>query len=251
MGLDMFVFKYNKGMDEETFYNVVEARRYDDDIEGEFLKDFYELTNCVDLDSYIDYKSEKLMKFYEKHLSKSILSGITSKPMSESEFKDSKELDEYKGDYNDYVTHFESCRDDLLARLFSDLRERIGEIEQRSKMCKELSDLLSELEEPQRIAYWRKHSDLNGYMEELYREKGGNNEFNCSPLYLEREDVEMIISDHEKHLDTNNDFSICESRGFFWGESDDEDWADSLKDFKRILEETDWDNETVYYYCWW
>ena len=38
--------------------------------------------------------------------------------------------------------------------------------------------------EVKEIAYWRKHNALHGWMEKLYRKKGGTEEFNCVPLEL-------------------------------------------------------------------
>ena len=42
------------------------------------------------------------------------------------------------------------------------------------------------------IAYWRKHNALHGWMEKLYRKKGGTEEFNCVPLELVEADLEML-----------------------------------------------------------
>lgn len=104
------------------------------------------------------------------------------------------------------------------------------------------------------IFYWRKHSDLHGLMEEMYHSrleeikeyiKAEDKEcFNCIPLVITKEDVIEIIELHE-----NNE--IPEARGFFWGASREEDFKESLEQFKELLEETDWDNETVFYNSWW
>ncbi|MFC3874946.1 phosphoglycerate kinase [Neisseria musculi] len=42
------------------------------------------------------------------------------------------------------------------------------------------------------IAYWRKFNHLHGRMENLYREKGGENIFNCCTVRLERDDLERL-----------------------------------------------------------
>ena len=43
------------------------------------------------------------------------------------------------------------------------------------------------------IAYWRKFNHLHGWMENLYREKGGQeNIFNCRTVRLELEDLERL-----------------------------------------------------------
>lgn len=46
--------------------------------------------------------------------------------------------------------------------------------------------------EVKEIAYWRKHNALHGWMEKLYRKKGGTEEFNCVPLELVEADLEML-----------------------------------------------------------
>ena len=45
--------------------------------------------------------------------------------------------------------------------------------------------------EVEEIAYWRKHNALHGWMESLYRKKGGTEEFNCIPVELNKTDLEL------------------------------------------------------------
>jgi hypothetical protein len=42
------------------------------------------------------------------------------------------------------------------------------------------------------IQYWRKHYDLEAFMEGLYRERGGFEEFNCIPIKLLEEDLLLL-----------------------------------------------------------
>ncbi|MFC3875551.1 phosphoglycerate kinase [Neisseria musculi] len=42
------------------------------------------------------------------------------------------------------------------------------------------------------IAYWRKFNHLHGWMEKLYREKGGVEVFNCRTVRLELDDLERL-----------------------------------------------------------
>lgn len=42
------------------------------------------------------------------------------------------------------------------------------------------------------IKYWRKFNNLHGWMEELYHNKGGLDEFNCVNLKLTLEDLEQL-----------------------------------------------------------
>lgn len=66
-------------------------------------------------------------------------------------------------------------------------------------------------EEGQEIAYWRKHHDLHGWMENLYRKKGGTEEsFNYVPLQLTREDLEVLEWDVRE-------YKLPPTVGFFFG----------------------------------
>ncbi|UOO76501.1 phosphoglycerate kinase [Neisseria sp. Dent CA1/247] len=61
------------------------------------------------------------------------------------------------------------------------------------------------------IAYWRKFNHLHGWMEELYREKGGQDEvFNCRTVRLELADLERL----EQALDNDE---LEYTPGFFFG----------------------------------
>jgi len=63
------------------------------------------------------------------------------------------------------------------------------------------------------IAYWRKHPNLHGWMEKLYRKKGGKDVvFNGSTVEVTAED----LSELEKCVLTEN---LPETQGFFFGKS--------------------------------
>lgn len=52
-----------------------------------------------------------------------------------------------------------------------------------------------DLEQPP-FKYWRKNNALHGWMQELYEEKGGDDEeFNCVPVHLEFQDLEKLRED--------------------------------------------------------
>jgi len=46
--------------------------------------------------------------------------------------------------------------------------------------------------EPTELAYWRKHPSLHGWMEQLYRQRGGNNTFNGVELELSWNDIDDL-----------------------------------------------------------
>jgi len=61
------------------------------------------------------------------------------------------------------------------------------------------------------LAYWRKHHDLHGWMERLYRLKGGTKEsFNCVPVQLSMADLNALENDVLNNL-------LPETQGFFFG----------------------------------
>jgi hypothetical protein len=96
------------------------------------------------------------------------------------------------------------------------------------------------------IKYWRKHPNLHGWMESLYRSKGGADEsFNCSVVQLTKEDLEQLSADIHSG-------SLPQSFGPFFGQSredSDEQNADLefVKDALNAIEEGD----TVFYDSWW
>ena len=97
--------------------------------------------------------------------------------------------------------------------------------------------------EVKEIAYWRKHPDLHGWMENLYREKGGKeNSFNGDPLVLTLEDLDRLEEDILRK-------NLPKTSGFFFGESGDI----SLKDLEFVLEarKAIQEGDTVFYDSSW
>jgi hypothetical protein len=98
--------------------------------------------------------------------------------------------------------------------------------------------------EIQEVHYWRKHPDLHGWMESLYRKKGGkDSEFNCVPVLLSIADIdELEVAVKEKGLPTT-----C---GFFFGHSDGSQIEDDLL-FIRKARQALAEGSTIYYTSWW
>ena len=93
------------------------------------------------------------------------------------------------------------------------------------------------------IAYWRKHPDLQGWMQELYLAKGGQEEFNCVNVRLELEDLDALE-------EAVRDGDLPRTSGFFFGESTPDDQDDDLifiRDARAELAE----GRVVYYTSWW
>jgi hypothetical protein len=91
------------------------------------------------------------------------------------------------------------------------------------------------------IFSWRKHADLQGWMEDIYREKGGEGVFNMVPVVLTEEDISRLEQEHEK-LET--------ATGFFWGASDEAKVL-STKQFISIARERLSEGWKVIYNSWW
>lgn len=101
-----------------------------------------------------------------------------------------------------------------------------------------------ELEGDESLHIWRKHPNLHGWMEKLYREKGGKAEsFNCVPVRLTLEDLAVLESD----IKTG---ALPQTSGFFFGRSDGSETADDLK-FIADAREAIAAGMSVYYSSWW
>ena len=94
--------------------------------------------------------------------------------------------------------------------------------------------------------YWRKHHDLHGWMEKLYRNKGGTAQsFNCVPVRLNTCDLDAL------QFDLMNN-TLPQTQGFFFGDNppDDESLSEDLK-FIQAARDAIADGDYVYYDSWW
>ena len=104
-------------------------------------------------------------------------------------------------------------------------------------------DYENQIVKTEEVAYWRKHPDLHGWMENLYREKGGREQsFNGDPVMLTLADLDRLEDDI---LEVN----LPKTTGFFFGESG----GISLKDLQFVLEarKAIQEGDTVYYDSSW
>lgn len=87
--------------------------------------------------------------------------------------------------------------------------------------------------------YWRKFYDLENWMENLYHEKGGKEEFNCMPLRLVTRDLDRL--EHDIQEDE------------FWKVSKGKDvqFFKSLKTFIQEARDFITENYAIYYYSSW
>ncbi len=108
--------------------------------------------------------------------------------------------------------------------------------------------VIAEDNEPDQIAYWRKHHDLHGWMERLYRSKGGTNlkeSFNCVPVRLTLDDLAALESDLMNS-------ALPQTTGFFFGNNPPD--ADSLRQDLEFITKARVEiamGREVYYDSWW
>lgn len=140
----------------------------------------------------------------------------------------------------DIISYFESCTEEI-KEFYEQLVPKVAEY----MKCEDKDSIyvISGM-----ILYWRKHPDLHDYMERLYIERGGEEEFNCVNLILNKEDIEKLIENIKAQI--NGDKVFRERKGFFFGKTIEEDWEKDLEAFNEVLLSTDWDKETIYYSAW-
>lgn len=96
------------------------------------------------------------------------------------------------------------------------------------------------------FAYWRKFNALHGWMERLYREKGGDAEsFNCIVVRLTEEDLDKLAADARAG-------NLTPTSGFFFGEQtiEPEDLEEVYAFVGKALGAIK-AGDAVYYDSWW
>lgn len=100
--------------------------------------------------------------------------------------------------------------------------------------------------QPEEIHYWRKFNALHAWMENLYKSRGGTNEFNCVGIQLFLDDLKVL-----KEACDNK--SLVPTEGFFFGAQDpvtDEEY-DDVRAFITKAEMYIHTGYVVYYDSWW
>lgn len=93
------------------------------------------------------------------------------------------------------------------------------------------------------IFYWRKFNALHGWMEDLYRRKGGTKEFNCTTVRIDLEDLDRLLLEADE---------LKPVAGFFFGEQTiyPED-RESINAFVNAAQMEMASGRVVYYDSWW
>lgn len=112
------------------------------------------------------------------------------------------------------------------------------------KLAKKAVDLELSSEKKE-IQYWRKHHDLHGWMENLYRQKGGKYDFNCTSVRLSLKDLKKLEDDIKE-------YRLPATTGFFFGNNppDEDSNIQDLKFIQNAREEIK-NGNAVYYSSWW
>jgi hypothetical protein len=93
------------------------------------------------------------------------------------------------------------------------------------------------------LHYWRKHPNLHGWMERLYRQKGGRAEFNCVGVQLTMADLTALQTAIEQR-------NLPDTSGFFFGATDGSETHDDLAFVHKAINAVD-NGLTIYYFAWW
>ena len=100
--------------------------------------------------------------------------------------------------------------------------------------------------EREELHYWRKHHDLHGWMENLYRGKGGDAEsFNCIPVELTLDDLDDL---QQALLDDN----LPRTQGFFFGDNPPD--LETMREDLMFIQKCHIaikEGKVVYYDSWW
>ena len=112
------------------------------------------------------------------------------------------------------------------------------------------SDTKTETTTKTEIHYWRKHNRLQGWMEELWRSKGGSGEFNLVDVHIDEDDLDRLET-----AILNKE--LPKTGGFFFGGDSYEDYEgeygykDSDVEFIRKAREALAGGWKIEYSCWW
>ena len=108
----------------------------------------------------------------------------------------------------------------------------------------EVVEYYNEWDDTIELAEWRKHPNLQGWMENLWYEKGGEGEFNCVELELTLNDLDAL----EATLDEGE---LPETAGFFFGGNADDHYAEADREFIVQARAAIKQGYKVIYSSWW
>ena len=87
-------------------------------------------------------------------------------------------------------------------------------------------EFISPVTKPRELAYWRKHPNLHGWMEQLWESKGNEGDFNGEELELTWQDLDAL-----EQAVTHG--QLPTTGGFFFGNNADEHYRQSDLEFVK------------------
>lgn len=105
---------------------------------------------------------------------------------------------------------------------------------------------------PAELAYWRKFNHLHGWMERLYRKRGGTETFNCVQLRLHPADLDELDTIFESGTPEGLAKVLEHTPGFFFGS--EEIWEGDVTNTKEFISKARAalaNNKVVFYDSWW
>lgn len=239
MGLDMYLDRVNKKLHQEDInnYNIYLQKKDDLDFSEEFIKNYESHVSAKDfaLDRQKD-KLDEYEKWNKDGRNNNCFSFISHFVTSETP------------KFGDFET-----KEDLLNYFTAEAENIYNEVTENmdyfnSEEWNNLKDQFDGIEESEE-AYWRKHSDLNGYFSDMAYERGISDNLNGESVILEKKDVKNLVKLVNKHLKKKSVFKV--SGGCFWGNSDNSKWENTREVFTKLLHEFDFKNSTLIYRCSW
>lgn len=117
-------------------------------------------------------------------------------------------------------------------------------------------DISKEEPFPEEDFYFRKHADLHGKIEQLWRDAAPrklDESFNCIPFELTLPMLEELVSYGMERLKKqlfSSDTYKPEYEGFFWGHSYPHDWTEFFTNALDMIDHIRKGGRVIYY-AWW
>lgn len=91
----------------------------------------------------------------------------------------------------------------------------------------------STVTKPRELAYWRKHPNLHGWMEQLWLRKGGSNEGSSWGTNFNGVELELTHADLDELERAITHGQLPATRGFFFGDGADEYYREQDLEFVK------------------
>ena len=109
--------------------------------------------------------------------------------------------------------------------------------------------------EPEEVAYWRKANQIRNWIVNHtdYKENA-----DCEEFKLTKYNLINLLEDCQTALENREmaNMLIPTKSGFFFGNTDYNesyfwDLENTVRQLEKVINETDWNNEDIFYYEWW